>query len=74
MNGRRQSKKNRREAFVRTSAQRAADKAGKESWMDRFGDKCPNGCGEKGPHFVPPGFGDPGFFICTKKEPSEEVL
>lgn len=28
---------------------------------------CSN-CGEKGPHFVPPCFGDPGFFICDKKE------
>ena len=27
---------------------------------------CPN-CGEKGPHFVPPSFGDKGFFICEKK-------
>jgi len=28
---------------------------------------CSN-CGEQGPHFVPPSFGDPGFFICEKKE------
>jgi hypothetical protein len=27
--------------------------------------KCPNGCGETGPHFVPPSFGDSGFYICT---------
>lgn len=26
---------------------------------------CMN-CGGKGPHFVPPSFGDAGFFICTK--------
>jgi len=26
-------------------------------------DRCPN-CGEYGPHFVPPSFGDKGFFIC----------
>ena len=26
---------------------------------------CPN-CGEKGPHFVPPSLGEPGFFICKK--------
>lgn len=24
-------------------------------------------CGEPGPHFVSPSFGDPGFYICTKK-------
>jgi hypothetical protein len=29
--------------------------------------KCIN-CGEKGPHFVPPSFGDQGLFICEKKE------
>lgn len=28
---------------------------------------CPNGCGGPGPHFVPPSFGDSGFFICTPK-------
>ena len=28
--------------------------------------RCPN-CGEYGPHFVPPSFGEPGFFICEKK-------
>lgn len=26
---------------------------------------CRN-CGEKGPHFVPPGFGGPGFYSCLK--------
>lgn len=25
-------------------------------------------CGQPGPHFVPPSFGDRGFYICTKKE------
>lgn len=29
--------------------------------------KCPN-CGENGPHFVPPSLGEPGFFMCKKKE------
>lgn len=24
-------------------------------------------CGEKGPHFVPPGFGSGGMFICKKR-------
>ena len=28
--------------------------------------ECPN-CGEKGPHFVPPSFGDKGFFMCKPK-------
>lgn len=27
---------------------------------------CPS-CGEKGPHFVPPGFGSQGFFFCTER-------
>lgn len=26
---------------------------------------CSN-CGDKGPHFVPPSFGEPGFYMCTK--------
>lgn len=30
---------------------------------------CRN-CGEKGPHFVPPGGGSPGMYICKKKEES----
>lgn len=68
MNGRSKSKKDRRKVFVRTSAQRAADKAGKQVWFDLFGGLCPNGCGEKGPHFVPPSYGSPGVYICTKKE------
>lgn len=25
-------------------------------------------CGGMGPHFVPPSFGDPGFYTCKKKE------
>jgi len=29
--------------------------------------KCIN-CGEKGAHFVPPSFGDKGFFICEPKK------
>ena len=23
-------------------------------------------CGGQGPHFVPPSFGDPGFYICER--------
>ena len=33
--------------------------------------KCIN-CGGKGPHFVPPSFGDRGFFICEKPK-SEDI-
>lgn len=29
--------------------------------------KCIN-CGEKGPHFVPPSLGEPGFFHCTQNK------
>lgn len=28
---------------------------------------CPR-CGSQGPHFVPPGAGDAGFFICEAKK------
>jgi hypothetical protein len=36
---------------------------------------CPN-CKEllvNGGHFVPPSFGDPGIFICQKKEKANDV-
>jgi hypothetical protein len=34
--------------------------------------KCPN-CGKEGPHFVPPSFGDEGFYFCDKPtEPPSE--
>lgn len=26
---------------------------------------CPN-CGKEGPHFVPPSFGEDGYFVCDK--------
>ena len=29
---------------------------------------CINGCGELGPHYVPPSPGEAGFFTCTPKE------
>ena len=32
--------------------------------------KCPN-CGEVGPHYAPPSFGEKGFFLCEKKEASD---
>lgn len=28
---------------------------------------CSNGCGQPGPHFVPPSLGEPGAYICTPK-------
>ena len=34
-------------------------------------EKCIN-CGEKGAHFVPPSFGDKGFFICESNENNGE--
>lgn len=34
-------------------------------WAQTFG-TCWN-CGEKGRHFVPPGFGSPGMYICQPK-------
>jgi hypothetical protein len=40
--------------------------AQKKLIRDPWGGKCPNGCGEAGPHFVPPSLGDPGFFVCTR--------
>jgi hypothetical protein len=37
-----------------------------------FGPACRN-CGELGPHFVPPGFGSPGMYVCTPKGTTEEA-
>jgi hypothetical protein len=53
----------------------AAKRRRKQKWRkvyanrirDVFGGVCPN-CKEPGAHFVPPSFGDPGFYICNKKE------
>lgn len=56
MNGRDKRKKR---------AQRKRDTPPVPRAKSPFGGLCPNGCGEPGPHFVPPSFGDPGFFICT---------
>ncbi|NGZ99650.1 hypothetical protein G5V59_02640 [Nocardioides sp. W3-2-3] len=36
---------------------------------DPWGGLCPNGCGEPGPHFVPPSLGDRGFFTCAPAAP-----
>jgi hypothetical protein len=31
-------------------------------------------CGERGAaHFIPPSFGDPGFFICQKVDKTEDI-
>jgi hypothetical protein len=36
-------------------------------WMTRFKKGlCPS-CGKKGPHYVPPSVGDPGFYLCTER-------
>lgn len=32
---------------------------------------CPN-CGQPGAHFVPPSFGEPGFFICDDPVPTRQ--
>jgi hypothetical protein len=34
-------------------------------------DRCLN-CGEYGSHFIPPCFGDKGFFICSKPKKTKE--
>lgn len=34
--------------------------------------KCMN-CGEDGPHFVPPSFGDKGFFMCDVNKPGFKI-
>jgi len=45
----------------------------KKTKLDLVTVKCPN-CGEKGPHFIPPGFGDKGFFTCKLKEITSEKM
>jgi hypothetical protein len=49
---------------VSTRRERAAKR---RRWVQdatgRLAPRCPN-CGELGPHFVPPSFGDPGFYAC----------
>jgi len=54
----------RRKAAQRIAAQ---EKRNRENKLSAKFKLCMNGCGEPGPHFVPPCFGDPGFFICTPK-------
>jgi hypothetical protein len=55
-----------------TSRRKRAERAA--AWRQTTG-ACPN-CGGKGPHFAPPGFGSPGFYICqqqtTEAQPSKE--
>lgn len=31
-------------------------------------------CGQPGAHFVPPSFGDPGFFMCTEGLDNGQVV
>lgn len=56
MNGR---DKRRRRAVSRSAATKSRD-------------LCWNGCGQPGPHFVPPSMGEPGFYTCTPKSPEEK--
>lgn len=48
-------------------------KLSKQSQKSKRPKKCPN-CGKDGTHFVPPSFGDKGFFICGNIEEKEEVI
>lgn len=47
------------------------DRARRKKKQSKFflpvGRTCSN-CGEAGPHFIPPSFGDRGFYTCIKKE------
>lgn len=42
-----------------SALQEAVNKAQAESRL------CPNGCGQPGPHYVPPFLGEMGFFVCA---------
>lgn len=59
MNGR---DKRRKKYRLRKAAAKAVQHA-----RDPWGGTCPNGCGGRGPHFVPPSLGERGFYVCTKK-------
>lgn len=48
----------------RKKVRRERDAIANDAWLNAG--KCPN-CGEKGPHFVPPGFGSGGMYICEAK-------
>ncbi len=66
MNGREKRKKR---------SQRARDAAPMpRGTRDPWGGLCPNGCGEPGPHYVPPSLGDSGFFTCTPAGDPDEVI
>jgi hypothetical protein len=62
--------KRRRKAAQRIAAEEERNRHRKFSAKFKL---CLNGCGEPGPHFVPPSFGDPGFFMCTPKEESNDL-
>ena len=36
----------------------------KEIAQKRFKNRLCMNCGKKGPHFVPPSLGEPGFYMC----------
>ena len=59
MNGREKRKKRAQRARDTDPVNRAI------RGLDRL---CMNGCGEPGPHFVPPSMGERGFYVCTPKE------
>lgn len=61
----------RRKAAQRIAAQEKRNRDNKLSAKFKL---CLNGCGEPGPHFVPPSFGDPGFFMCTPTEAGKEAV
>ena len=48
-------------------ARRAKKKKKRRNFDPHKPRKCIN-CGKPGPHFVPPSFGEKGFFTCENKE------
>lgn len=40
-------------------------KPSRGSVVNPWGGMCPNGCGQRGPHYAPGGLGSPGMFLCT---------
>jgi hypothetical protein len=52
---------------VTARKKRLARKASTEALLDRARPRppCPE-CGEPGPHFVPPCFGQRGFYVCPR--------
>lgn len=50
----------------RKKSDRERDAVSNNIWQQLKAGKCPN-CGEKGPHFVPPGLGSDGMYTCKAK-------